>query len=300
MAQNAFEKTMKNVDLGDKKKDTRRAREKIVTQVEVEPTDKSVIWNVMKEELNYFNALVGHFGGRIKAFPEHILSIEDRWFQIYQLVAEIGYDLTRLYSIKKPDAPLPEQLEPFRDILLNVNKWGRVTPNERMVLLLAPAGTPANILPSVRRTMATEILRFYQEQARVAMAPVGKPQEGEEENIYRAAPETLLPVTLEQKKHIQLTRESVKVNWDEANDCSWMKIPYAAKAIKVPRVNLVEEDFWNHVLLHQEPRSGGTLPNSPWVVELQHLNHSKYLIKYLDSKRTSAGRVFSQAKARQY
>lgn len=291
MAKNTFERVMKNVNLKNDEHKPARTRDRISIEVVVDPSDKLLINNAMKNELHYYNTLVSHFASRIKSFPEHILSIDDRWEEIYLLISETMFDVNQLYNMTKKEITLPTKFEPYRDLLLPKNQAGKIVLNERMLLLVGPASGAGNIVARTRKAIALEVLKFYKEQAKLAIQTVGG------EDVYRSAPETLLPVTLEQKKHIQLLRDSVSVTWDEVTECSMIKIPYANKPIKVPGFNLVEESFWNHLLIHQEPRNKIT-PSTPWLLELQNLKGSKYLVKYFESKRVDSGKVFHQAKRR--
>jgi hypothetical protein len=295
MAKNTFEKIMKNIDLVDKAKKF-RLREKLSVTVELDPSDCLHLQRAMKAELAYYNALAAHFSSRVKSFPEHILSIQDRWLDVYKIVAETSFDLNQLHSLTKPGSLLPKRLEPYRDILLPTNQFGKTAINERMVLLIAPVGINFWIEPQTKKAIAIEILNFYQEQANITSNPINASMQME--YTYRVAPETLESATFEQKRHIQLWRDSFKISYDETQETSYIKIPYIGKPIKIQNINLLEDNIWNHLLLHQETKGKTLKPNSPWVLELQHLKNSKYLIKYFESKRTNSGKIFHQAKAR--
>ena len=268
-----FTKTMRNISYSS---DTSRLNQKTEfynVQVDIKPSDKVRLERFFKEETSYYNHLINGFSSRVRSFPEHIIEFDETWQKIFGYVAESKQGLKKYVGASK-NVELPDPLVPYRKVLLS-------NLTERKVLITDLAAAPGLLLPVVRKNMAIEMLRFYREQAQCIMTP-GNINNVEDGNLYKVAPEMLEEVDCSRKRHLQIPKTGLIVKWNAIESVSEIYSSYTAKPIIVPRINLIESNNWNYVIVHQEP-GRPVNPDTPWIIDIKKLT-SQYMLKYLDMK----------------
>ena len=288
---NDFTKTMRNVSLKDDVRAPRRGRDLAVT-VDVDATDKLRFKGFMELELHYYNTLIQAFTSRARTFPETLLALHEDWMKLFAHLAYTGTSIRHLEKAK-PDAVLTEDQEPFRKFLVGLDSHGKRFLSPAMYSIMEVAGTKATIHPIVRRNMATEILKYYKEQA------VRVLNRGNNDELYKVAPEMLVVRDIAEKRHLQLPRQTLhSVTWDEAEDCTVISHCYSDKPLKILRQNLAEDNHWNLIIIHQET-SVQITQKSPWIVDIRKVD-SPYLVKYMDNLNPRTGQAFAIAKRRSF
>ena len=297
MQKHDFTKTMRNVNVGETESRGQKKKRGVEfhnLEVAVSAGDKAIMQKFMSHELSFFNILVDGLGTRARGFPQHLLDFTDQWQKLFAQVAFEGKSL-QAYAKAAPDAELPENYEPFRNLILGTGPDGKRLLTERFINIIDFATGVGNIHPLVRKNMAGEILKFYREQAYRALQPVPL---GEEENVYKTAPETLGVADKDQKRHLQIPKSLCKITWNPTTETTSIRIPYARNPLVVSQINLVEESDWNYLIVHQEAGSQPR-PNTPWVIEVKTV-FGGYMTKYLDVKNLREGRIFNIGKRRDF
>ncbi len=289
-------KTMRNVYVGDTedgRTNKRQARDFSIT-VDIDSSDKMRYQGFMKQELAFYNSLINTFTSRTRTFPEHIIALNEQWLRLYGQIAFEGKSIKHLEKATL-DAPLCSSLEPYRRYLLGDDSDGNRILTERMLTIMESAASAGVVHPIVRRNMALEMLRFYKEQAAKFITPA---YAGSDDDLYRSAPEMLEPADFLKKRHIQMPRAMVKVEWDEKAERSLLSTAYCANPIVVPNINLTANESWTTIILHQEPNVVAR-PQTPWVLDVRS-TPAAYLIKYLDVPNPRTGQTFAIAKKRNF
>src|SRR4051794_3938688 len=106
MAKNVLEKTLRNQPLNREPRGDRRQRESWVFKVEVDPSDKGLLRNFCKHELNFYNGLVQGLSTRLRAFPDVLLNFTGPWEALFADSAAIGANVSRIATPEQ----LPEAL----------------------------------------------------------------------------------------------------------------------------------------------------------------------------------------------
>jgi hypothetical protein len=289
MAQNTFEKTMRNRTLSNEGRGARpehNGRENWTLRVDIEPTDKSLLRTAFNQELSFYNGLVQGLSTRLRAFPEVLLTFTGQWEELFADLAQTGVNVNRVRSPDQLTGPLTKH----RDLLFN--KEGRPQPiPERIGLILELASISGAILPEVRRAMALEMMRFYRAQAQASSNTM--PTHQQEEQLYKQAHENLEIADHVRKRHVQLPRAAVKMTYDEESHRTDFRLPYIRNPISVSG-NFTHANSWNLLLVKQ---AGEGMPNSktPWLIELRKTPH-QYLVKLLDTINPYRGNAFNVAK----
>lgn len=301
MAQSTFEKTMRNVNLSErpKQRDNRNARRSWQFEVNINPSEQSKLKAFMKHELDYYNAIVNGLSSRMRTMPEVLLETNEDIIRLYLACAETGFDPYKIFLMRNLDfaegeePALPKQVEPFRKILFGFNNAGERRLTDRIALMCQLFGSPAIVHGTVRRNMAQEIIEFFKTNTRITRQAV--PSHLQSEQIFKSAPQTLEIHDILKKRHLQVPKSIVTVEWDEENEISLFKIPYYTRKIKVPSINFLDGiTTWNYLILHQTPGKIA-LNNTPWVLDLRTIQH-RYLLKYTDVTTSRFGSAFHQAK----
>jgi hypothetical protein len=287
-------KAMRNTHINDSGRSRKKNKESgfsYRTVIDLHPTDKNRMTAMMREELKYYNQLISMLAAMSRAFPERYLEIDETKERLFGDIAYTGFDVRKI--VHKTNVELPEKLKPYETLLLGKDSNGKRYLDERLTTFLENAVIPCGTHPQVKKNMAVEIFRFYKEQARIRLQKVPKMQQ--EEMMYKNSPQELETVDSIRKRHVQLPKSIVDVEWDEGNEVSKVYTPYNTKAIQIENVNLKDE-YWNIMIIRQEP---GCIPASstPWLLETKAVP-AGYLVKLLDLANPYAGSTFHAAKRR--
>lgn len=301
MAQSTFEKTMRNVNLSErpKRRENRNVRRSWQFEVNIDPAEHTKLKAYMKHELDYYNLLVNGLASRMRTMPEVLLEANEDIIRLYLSCAETSFDPYKIFLMRKLDfvegeePSLPKQIEPFRKILFGVNNAGERRLTDRIALMCQLFGSPAIVHSTVRRNMAKEIIEFFKTNTKITRQAV--PGHLRNEQIFKSAPQTLEIHDILKKRHLQIPKSIVTVEWDEENEVSLFKIPYYARKIEVPSINFLDGvTTWNYLILHQSPGKIA-LSRTPWVLDVRSIQY-RYLLKYTDINTSQFGTAFHQAK----
>jgi hypothetical protein len=203
-----------------------------------------------------------------------------------------------LNNYKTEQTAITESLQPFTQLITGRDATGkRILTDSHLIILEAAggggstAGNTNGVHPEVRRNMALEMLRHYQEQSKIMTQGVPKSQR--EEFSHRAAMSFLESLDEIRKRHVQVPRSIVSVKWDEKEGHTTIRTPYTLKPIVLENFNL-SEPGWNLMILHQQPGSMIT-KNSPWLADFKK-DSSGYLLRYVDQTNAYSGSAYHQAK----
>lgn len=291
-----FTKTMRNVQINDTddQRTKKRPSRDFSVMVELEPGDKLRYQGFMKQELAFYNSLINAFTSRTRTFPEHILALNEQWIKLFGQIAFEGKSIKHLERAPA-DAQLTEGMEIFRRYLVGQDNEGQRYLTERMLTIMEAAASPGVVHPVVRRNLALEMVRFYKDQAVKFATPANQ---GNGDDLYKSTPEMLEPADLLKKRHLQMPRQMINVEWDEAKEQSLLRTAYVSNPIIIKNINLVENKDWTHIILHQEPNTVSR-PSSPWFVDVKTLQVG-YHIKYMDMPNPRTGQTFAIAKKRDF
>jgi hypothetical protein len=214
----------------------------------------------ISQEMHYFNALVAGFGGPMRTMPETFAAMTGR---LESLFGEVASSYADVRSLK--EGSLPDRFKPYTDLLF---KDGKSAIDTRTMLLFDIAGSAANIDTSVRRGLATEMLRHAREQS----AQIANPQ-NREDQVYKFAVETMTPLEGRNKRHLQLPKSAV--NTATKDDRLAIGLPYIRTPIIIPAPTTP----WNYITLRDD--DDGTQPGQ-WAIELSQ-ETSMYLLRKTDS-----------------
>lgn len=264
--------------------------------VEVNPTDKIRLKEFMKQELHYYNSLVEGLGPRARTFPEQLLALHKDWENLWEALAEFGHSI-KAYERAAPDAKLPENLEKHRKMLVGRDAQGNRFLNDRMFSIMSIAATPALIHQHVRRNMANQILEFYKDQSQDLIKR--NDDAWGDEDLYKKPISLLSKQDMVTKRHLQIPRSALNaVYWYQEKDHTEVYTPYSDNPLIIQGHNLENNNFWNLIVLHQQPGIEVT-QNDPWVVDIKQSN-VPYMIKYVDVEQPRTGRIFATMKRRSY
>lgn len=280
MAKVDYIKAMKNLSLNrpqvekvtQKRKNARTQRS---LTIKIDANDQIRLNYFIKQELNFYNSLVSGLGSRVRAFPQDICDLTERYEKLFGELAANNTDVNKLRNSKKIES-WAENLRPYYDLVIGSDK---VKPlSERLAIIFELAASGGVIDPLMRKNIAIETLRFCKEQARIYKSEL--PQKNENSNLFKIAPTNLNTQDLINKRHVQLVKSLVEISYDEKTESSKIKNPYTMQPITVEGVDLTENKDWQIMILHQER---GTIATSTtnWVVDFKEAN-STYLLKYLD------------------
>lgn len=273
----------------------KRFRELAVT-IDVSSSDKTRLKSFMQHELAYYNSLVEALGPRCRTFPDHLLALHKDWENLFAQIAFEGKSIKGLERAK-PDAELTNGQEPFRKFLVGLDAHGKRFLNDRMFSIMSAAAAPAIIHPVVRKNMASAVLAFYKDQAgRV----INRNENATDtQDIYKKAPEMLVPHDMITKRHIQLPRSTLySIKYDSVTESTIIQHCYTEAPLVIAGHDLASNNHWNYLIIHQEPGIEA-LPTTSWVVDIKH-SMNPYLIKYFDVEQPKTGQIFNIAKRKSY
>jgi len=287
---------------GGPDQDGQKGREFYTFEVNLTPGDKSKLSWCAEQERIYYNVMVDGLSARLASSPEIFMAFSEAELNLLGAVAENFYNLRLLMNRSGKHVPcegptgikFPTALEPFRKMIFaGEDGMGKFNIPERMTLIYELAAMAGKFLPSTRRAMAIELIKYFQNQSKGATAFSNNiDRETGERYMFKTSFNSLTPLDRNQKRHVQLQRSAVRVSWNEQEEATYIRIPYIEHPIKIPTVNLVSAEAWNHVLIHQEPGKLA-LGNTPWVIELRKTD--PYLVKYVDFINPKRGSAHSIA-----
>lgn len=238
--------------------------------IELDNVSKRHLKFFMENELNYYNYLVNNATIRLRAFPEEVVALREGYGRLWSAVAYLGKNLREF--IKKDVKEWPNSISTLLPSSAVQN--GKVSIDEKKLMLFDAISGIGNIHPTMRRHMASELLSTILPQAD-QLVQSHKNSTGQ----MRDPVHMLMPKQYPERRHIQLTRDLVKINYNRETQQSEVTVPYTDKPLIVKDFNLTEEK-WDIMLIRQQPNISVTA-ESPWQIDLVITNH-KYLMDLTD------------------
>jgi len=252
-------------------------------KIEIVPEDKSRLTRFMNEELSFYNSLVETFNTRLRGQPETIGLLIGDWEKIFCICAEIRFRASQLRNANETFV-LPEQLLPYKNLLLGSDSKGRIL-NEKYIVLLDPASAAGNIHPLTRKNLALEVLYFYREQAKHALQEIKI--SGMDGTSYKNSFINLEKLDNTRKRHLQIPKEALRYKYNIAKKILQIWTPYNTQPLEISGFSNIDEKPWNLMIIHQTP-GGVATTNTPWSIELKNVPN-QYLIKLVEVKNPYAG-----------
>lgn len=261
-------------------------------EINVDPSDQALLKRYALNELELYNHLMDGMLPTSFRSPETFLAMSHEHVALFGQLTEQGVDITNISSF-------------YGDLFKFQHLLERNVITSEMKSILSCARSPGSIINLMRRAMAKEMLRYFIMQAKTKS---GLKIKSNDTSLYRTSISTIGPQTSITKRHVQIAKDSCKIEWDDNEGQTLIHIPYTRTPIKLREVNLVGKEpvyntngellvpeeppfcSWNLLLIHQLP---GRIPDSktPWVIELYSTQY-EYLVDYIEQKNPMAGSSF--------
>lgn len=245
---------------------TRRSWERTY-QLDIDHTAKAKLWKYIQHERQYHNTLVNELNSRLRVMSGELLSIKDHHEKLWGAVAYSGIKLKTL--VKKPVEEWPAELRPFANLIVHD---GKIAISERMQMIYDVAATDAAIHPEMRRAIAMEILKWVQPQAKSINTMLTNSTGQLSTPIHM-----LQPLSVENKRHIQLLGHITDISYDEEQRVSTVHLPYADYDIKIKNQDLTKTPHDN-IVIRQNPNN---TPTDSWVMTVKEGN-GRYQVDMVD------------------
>jgi hypothetical protein len=205
---------------------------------ELDAGEKVRLLTLIQNERQYHNFLVNELNSKLRVMSNEILNIKDHYERLWGAVA---FSKTKLRSLlKKSTDDWPAELRPFANLII---KDGKLAIDEKLIMIYDIAAYDVDLDPSMRRAIASEILKWIQPQARAIDAMLNNTT-----NRLAAPIHMLQPLTADNKRHLQLIGNVVSVEYDSEHNQSTITIPYLKNSIVVKNQDLTKSSFDNVVL----------------------------------------------------
>lgn len=221
-------------------------------------TQKKIMNLLIQEELNLYNSLNASLDHELKNNHTGFLETA-RNLRLY------GECIEHNISVRNIDDNIPPQLEEIKEQIVFLS--------DAALRILDTAVINTNISPRTKRNMGVQLFRYYAGQAK-NFAPNGQ----------MIQPITALPTqTVETKRHIQLHRKAVAVEYNEEHDVSLVKTPYSKQLMVKGNIR---RKAWSIMVIHQTPFTSVNL-NTPWHVSLRDTKED-YMLDFIDNHETQS------------
>jgi hypothetical protein len=250
---------------------TRRNRERSQVIITDSVTRRHLKFFIDKE-FNHQNQMISISTMRLRAFPEEILGLKDGFERFWNSLAFNGHSVRDLAKI-----PVSKWNKDLRNsVPSSAVVDDKLSLSERKMMLFDIASLNGGIHPSMRRAMASEILKTLIPQAEQILSSQ-KSATGQ----MRTPVQMLQAYQYPEKRHLQLTRDLVGMHYDSASGITEIKIPYTDKPLIAKDVNLTNEKY-DLMIIRQTPNIEVS-DATPWQVDLMHTTH-RYLLELTDQR----------------
>lgn len=208
----------------------------------IDPMDKSRSEYYIKQEGAYYNSIVSGLSPFIRNSPDKLKIIKEKYIDLYSAIASTGFKLSQC-MYKKID--LPNNLLQYEDIIYGTeNKKRQITPD--IAFIMDVAASPSNIISYVRENISKEILIHIVSQIeKISISSMGE----DGEIVYQKPMEILEPVDPYYRNTLQLTKNCMRISYNNLYNCSVIRSQYFVKPLIVENINLVENKNWNILTL---------------------------------------------------
>lgn len=215
----------------------------------ISESDQTRIRQFALHELAFYNTIIENLESRTRAFPKQVAELTHTQIEAVCESVKKGM-LTE--SVQHPE-------------------WLHFVTSQ----ILKPKVV---MIPETKALMTRTLFEFFRDQAQIFKDPINNDKL---EISYRVSPQNLSKLDTQQKRHVQIPRPQVRVQWDHARECSLIHTPLNAQPLQIPGINLNEREGWHMLVLRQEPGRWVT-PDTPWLAEFRH-TQNQYLIRLTDA-----------------
>lgn len=234
--------------------------------INVSDNDKKNLKAFFFQEYSLFVSLNNTLMSKLRRDPEILTLFENKErLDLFSTLVQ--------YKINKIN-PLSEQLTKFKNIIEEKTITGKNIIDENVKILFESASSKGEIFSQVRYNMAYSLMRFYCDQASIAIQPAP------EDQLHKLPYQFIETPDDNQKRHVQLSRKNIKIEWNAENNQTLLYTPYTRDVITIPNENLTRNRHWNYLIIHQRPGKY-PLPTTPWQIDIRGTSE-KYLINYLE------------------
>lgn len=238
--------------------------------IDIDAISKRHLRFFIEQETAYYNALVNDVTMRLRAFPEDVVNMRGACERLWAALAHTNSNLRAL--AKRPVEDWPTSVRQSLDPGLIVD--GRLVLDERRTMIFDALNAQGKIHPNMRRSMAAEMLKLCITNAE-SLAAAHKSESGQMRNPVQM----LLPAEPQEKRHIQLTKDLVKMGWDLVAKQTSITVPYTDRPLVIRDYNVTDERYTTMVIRQQS--NGDANDASPWSVTFVHGPY-RYLLDLRD------------------
>lgn len=236
--------------------------------IDIDSATKMQLWKCMDQERLYHNELVTQLNGKSRVLASEILAIKDHHERLWGALAQTKTKLSQIS--RRPIDTWPEALKPFHELVI---KDGKQLISEKSMLVYDIAAAEANLHPQMRKAIASEILKWIQPQVKQLLGlnnssgQMGSPVH------------MLQPLNPENKRHVQLLGTLAEITYDEVQNQSTIKIPYAPNGIVIRNQDLTKTPHDNIVIRQTPGRDINA--NTPWQITIKE-GKGRYMLDLID------------------
>ena len=213
----------------------------------VDANDKMRLRGFVRNEINYYNALLTGFASRLRTAPDVFTEVSE---SLVGVVAALGCDLRTL-----SEETLPQSLMPHKKALF---ENGKLLLSERALFLLDVVASPIVLHPETKRAMATEVLREHIRHA----AALSRTSKAFDQVL--AGPVELLHQTDQRiKRHVQLPKCAIFLNEDRTE----VRTAYNGTPLRLSSP-LPKDATWNLAIIRDDERPGHH-QGGQWTIEFR-------------------------------
>lgn len=207
------------------------------------------------EEMRYYNGLIAGLNGPQRTMPDTFKNLVGKMENLFGAIAASGHQISTLTP-----SSVPVELNAFRDVLFDSDGKSKLDVKTRMILDVAAA--PGVLPPETRREIAMEMLRTFRNQSEALSGTLLR-----EDQVYRRSVETLVPIDMKVKRHLQIPRSALTVI-EHADDIV-LHIPGVQSPAKLPVPPLA----WNIAVIRPD--------SEQWSLELRK-ESVPYMLRLFD------------------
>jgi hypothetical protein len=239
-------------------------------QIEIDNISKRHLMFFMQNELSYYNNVINNGTMRLRAFPEEIVAMREGFGRLWAAIAFTGKNIREF--LKEDIKKWPQVLKDAVPQIAIQN--GRVSIDEKKLMLFDAISVTGNIHPAMRQHIASELLSTMLPQAD-QLVQCHKSTTGQMKDPVHM----LVPREYPERRHIQLTRDLIKMSYNKEKEQTEITVPYTDKPLIIKDHDLTAEKF-NVMLIRQQPNVSVNA-NTPWQIDLMITSH-KYLMDIVD------------------
>jgi len=222
----------------------------------------------VRQELEYFNALIKGLTPRLRAYPAELSAMKDNERKLWNECAERAVNPRNL--IEYPLEQWPQHLHYLHQLVYDSTGQKRISPAHISIIEIAAA--PARIHATVRRAMASEVLRHLIGQCNAFIQALKM------ESLH-APIQVIQEQSVDTKRHLQIPYSLVKISYNEEEHTSYVQIPYSKMPISVPHYNLTSQMF--RLLILRAPHLYSENQNR-WQLDFRDDASAGYLLGITD------------------